>query len=134
MEIGAAMMASNYSIELVEQYLYKYKFKEWNVHTTHNIGTQVTDAEKKERSLQIAQLLCRHEKWKNHGHAINREAAWDECQLRITHSESIEDLDKAMRRMWALFYWLFEGMNIAKIYTSRDYSVIRSFKTNNEAK
>jgi len=131
MEIGAAMMASKYSIELVEQYLYKYKFKEWHTHSTHNIGSVVTDEQKKDKSLEIAQLLCKHDKWKNHGHAINREAAWEECQIKITHSESIDDLDKSMRRMWALFYWIFESMNISKIYTSKNYTLMRSFKTNN---
>lgn len=134
MEIGAAIMASKYSIELVEQYLYKYKFKEWNTHSTNNIGSPVTDEEKKEKSLEIAQLLCKHDKWKNHGHAINREAAWEVCKIKITHSESIEDLDKSMRRMWALFYWMFENINISKIYTSKNYTLIRSFKTNNEIK
>lgn len=131
MEIGAAMMASKYSIELVEQYLYKYKFKDWNNHATHNIGDVVTDEEKKEKALEIAQLLCKHDKWKNHGHAINREAAWEECKLKVTHSESIDDLDRAMRKMWALFYWMFQGMNISKIYTSKNYTLVRSFKTNN---
>ena len=131
MEIGAAMMASKYSIELVEEYLYKYKFKEWSVHSTHDAGTEVSDEQKKQRASEIASLLCKHDKWKNHGHAINREAAWSECQLKITHSESIPDLDRAMRRMWALYYWMFQGMNISKIYVSKNYTVMRNFKTNN---
>ncbi|WP_412464918.1 SDH family Clp fold serine proteinase [Flavobacterium mekongense] len=128
MEIGAAMMASKYSIDMVVEYLYSYKFREWTTHSTTNPGTPVSDEDKKVRALRIAQLLCNHDKWKNHGHAITREAAWEVCQLKITHSETIEGLDKAMRRMWALFYWIFEVLPIAKIYTSTNYNLFRNFK------
>lgn len=48
------------------------------------------------------------------------------CKLKITHSESIDGLDKAMRRMWAMFYWIFENTGIVKIFVSNNYCVIRN--------
>lgn len=55
-----------------------------------------------------------------------RDVAWNVCKLKITHSESIDGLDKAMRRMWAMFYWIFENTGIVKIFVSNNYCVIRN--------
>ncbi len=122
-EIGNAMNYSKYSIELVEEYLYNYKFKSWQQHAGN--GNPVTDKEKKARANEIASLLCNHGEWKNHGHAITREAAWDVCKLKIMHAEEFGGLERAMRRMWALFYWLFENTTIAKIFVSDNYCILR---------
>lgn len=123
-EIGNAMNASKYSIQLVKQYLYNYKFKNWIFHADG--VTIVTDSDKKQRANEIASLLCDHSKWKNHGHAITREAAWEVCKLKIVHAESHMDLDKAMRRMWALYYWLFENLSITKFFISENYCIMRN--------
>lgn len=131
-EIGNAISASKYSIQLVEEYLYKFKFKNWEKHSTS--GLDVTDKEKKEKSKRIAELLCNHGEWKIHGHAITRDAAWNVCKLQTTHSESIDGLDRAMRRMWAMFYWLFENTTFTKIFISDNYCIIRSDTSNSKKK
>lgn len=122
-ELGNAISASNYSINLVSDYLENYKFKDWSIHSD---GIRmVTPQEKAERAKSIAKDLCDHSIWKSHGHAINRESAWNVCKLKIVHSESI-GLDKAMRRMWALFYWMFENTSAAKLFISGNYCIIRN--------
>lgn len=123
-DIGLAQSASKYSIDMVKDFLVKFKFKAWNTHSSTN--TPVTDDEKIKRANEIANLLCSHSNWKSHGHAINRDVAWNICKLKITHSESIDGLDKAMRRMWAMFYWIFENTGIVKIFVSNNYCVIRN--------
>lgn len=122
-DIGNALSASNYSIQLVEEYLNAYKFKTWDKHSSS--GNPVTEIEKQKRSKEIAELLCDHGKWKNHGHAISRKTAWDVCRLKITNSEDCAGLDKAMRRMWAMLYWVFENTAFAKIFASNQYVLIR---------
>ncbi len=122
-EIGNAISASEYSIELVETYLYKYKFRHW---TQHSNGTQVTDEEKQKRAREIAELLCDHSEWKTHSRGINREIAWEVCKLKITHPEDIEGLQSAIRKFWALIYWVFENTPIFKIFMSENYSIFRS--------
>lgn len=123
-DIGLAQSASNYSIETVKDFLLKYKFKTWEKHSSSN--QTVTDEEKEKRAEQIANLLCNHSVWKNHGHAINRDVARDICKLKITHSEDVDGLDRAMRRMWAMFYWLFENTQMVKIFVSENYCIIRN--------
>lgn len=122
-EVGAAIGASNYSIQITKDFLERYKFSTWNTHLSTN--TPVTPQEKKSQAETIANILCDHGKWKSHGHFIDRDTAWSDCFIKITHSESIPYLDKALRRMWALFYWIFESTPAVKIFISNNYCIIR---------
>ena len=124
-ELGNAISASNYSINLVSDYLEHFKFRDWTFHSDGE--TPVTPEEKTNRAKEIAKDLCAHSKWKSHGHAISREVAWEVCRLKIVHPESITGLDRAMRRMWALFYWFFENTNAVKYFISENYCVIRNY-------
>ncbi len=125
-EIGIAVAASQYSIQITQEFLRKYKFASWTEHiSTHD---PVTDQERKDSAQEVANILCDHSKWKNHGHFIDRTAAKEECKLHITHAETIDGLDRAMRRMWALLYWLFDRMPITKIFVSDEYSIVKSQK------
>ena len=122
-EIGIALSASNHSIQITKEFLENYKFRSWSIHNSNQ--NPVTPDERKKRASEIASDLCSHEKWKDHGHFIDREDAWNECRLLITHSETNPDLDRAMRRMWALFYWIFENTKITKLFVSENYCIIR---------
>ena len=124
-DLGAAMTASAYCIQLVTNYLSTYKFSTW---IKHSDGTIVTQEQKEERACVIAGLLCDHSTWKSHASAINRDTAEIKCMLEIIHSESIPGLDMAIRRFNVLFHWLFENTSIAKVYISDDYCIIRSDK------
>ena len=121
-EIGNAMNASNYSVELVENFLYKFKFKNWKMHSD---GKKVTDELKRQRAHEIAQKLCDHSLWKTHSRGINRDVAWNECRIKITHPESIEGLDRLIRRFWALLHWVFENTPVFKIFISKEYCIFR---------
>lgn len=121
-DIGAAVNASRYSIELVTNYLNKYKFKNWHIHSNGDI---VTTEDKKERANEIAAKLCDHAEWKTHSRGITREVAWDICKLKITHSEDVEHLDRAIRRFWAITNFFFERSSIAKSFLSENYSLFK---------
>jgi hypothetical protein len=122
-EIGNAINASRYSMELVEGYLHNYKFKDWYAHSD---GRPVTDEDKKDRAKKIAEMLCSHQQWKTHSRGITRDVAWEVCKIKITHSESIDNLDRAMRRFWALMYWVFENTAIYKAFISETYCIFRN--------
>jgi len=122
-EIGAALNASGYSIELVKDYLTKYKFGAWDKHRN---GMPVTEQEKQTRAIEIASRLCDHSIWKTHSRGITREIAWEECRLKILHAESIAGLERAIRRLWALMYWIFENTAIYKILISEEYAIFRN--------
>jgi len=122
-EIGNAMNASKYSIDMVENYLHEYKFRNW---TNHSDGRPVTSTEKRETAHRIADLFCDHSVWRNHGRGIPRESAWEVCRLKITHAESIPNLDRAMRRFWALCNWVSENTPMYKMFMSDSYTLFRN--------
>ncbi|MFI3296239.1 MAG: hypothetical protein R3Y59_01270 [bacterium] len=130
-DLGLANSASKYSIGIVKDFLVKYKFKSWTTHSSTGQSVSVSEEEKDKRANKIANLLCNHSVWKSHGHAINRDVAKDVCKLEILNSESISGLDRAMRRMWAMFYWLFENTGMVKIFISENYCIIRNSAPHN---
>jgi len=121
-EIGNAINASKYSIELVENYLINYKFSKW---TKHSDGREVTAEDKEERAKEIAELLCSHDVWKTHSRGITREIAWEVCKIKITNTETISNLERVIRRFWALLYWIFENTPVYKIFISENYCIFR---------
>lgn len=123
-EIGSTITSSAFSTELVENYLYKYKFRTWDKHST--TGIDVTDEEKRIRAKKIAEQLCKHDLWKSHSKGITREVAWSTCMLKIVHSEDIFGLDRAIKRLWALFGFIFERTPVYKVFLSDNLSVFKS--------
>ena len=123
-DIGNAFTASEYSMELVQGYLYNYKFKDWTVHSTD--GRPVTDDDRWTRATEIASRLCTHTQWKTHSRGITRDVAWNECKIKVIHTENIDNLDLAIRRFWALMYWVFENTATYKAFISDTYCIFRN--------
>jgi hypothetical protein len=120
-ELGEAITASDYSQKMVQEFLVNYKFRDWKVRETS--GMPVDEAYKRERAKGIAQALCSHERWKNHGHAINREVLFAEIKLLIEHPEGA--LLRAMVRTWALLSWVFEKTTLQKVLIGPNYRFMR---------
>lgn len=121
--VGAAITQSNYSKSIAQDFLMKYKFRNWNVRLTS--GEPVTDSYKEQRSREIAELLCSNEHWKSHGHGITRDVADSKVRLAIHHLETVEGLERAVRRFWALVYFAFDRLPVSKLFLSQQYSVYR---------
>lgn len=79
-ELRGYEQAKELTISLLEKWLVKYKFKNWNLHETH--GTPVTQQDKITRAKEIADALGDNKKWKSHGRPINIEAL-EELNLKI---------------------------------------------------
>lgn len=123
-EIGNTKMMSDFSIQLVKNYLQLYKFRTWAVHSS--TGAQVTPADRERRAFEVATNLCEHAFWKIHSRGITREVAWNECKIKIVHSETIPNVDRAIKRLWAVIYFFFENSPLFKIFMSRHYHFMRN--------
>ncbi len=73
--------ARDLSISLLEEWLVKYKFKDWNRTATR--GVPVTLAMKRRRARQIAQELNNVKKWNSHGIGISAEVLRRELKLLV---------------------------------------------------
>jgi len=71
-ELKSYEQAKALTIELLKQWLVKYKFSKWITHRTDpdKRGQAVTDEEKEKRAEDIASDLSNNKKWKSHGRPI----------------------------------------------------------------
>lgn len=122
-QVGDAISLSQYSIKIASDFLYEYKFRNWNTHSSN--GNPVTEEERKSRAVWVAEKLCSNDYWKSHGHGISRETANSELKLTIDQVESVPGLERAIRRLWALFYYTLDKSSITKMFLSDNYVLIR---------
>lgn len=80
-ELNSYKHARDLSIELLKQWLVKYKFKNWT--TTRTRGLEVTPAMKEQRAHEIADQLGQTSKWHTHGRGINMAVLESDLNLVI---------------------------------------------------
>lgn len=121
-QLGAAHTASQYSITMAAEFLVKYKFRAWTTHASS--GQPVTSHDRMARAVEVAGLLGSHDRWKAHGHALNRATVEGELRIKIDNPDHV--LQRAIRRVWALFYFVLDRTPTSKIMLSRGYSFVRT--------
>ena len=121
-ELQSAENALNFAKTLVADWLARYKFKNWNEHST--TGIAVTEDEKKRRAGEIAKALCDHKKWLIHGRSI-KISDLEAMGLRITDYSQQPDLAEAIRRYHTLLQMTFDSTNIYKVFETPDSQIIR---------
>lgn len=67
-ELRAYEQAKALAMDLVTDWLAKYKFKDWTIHSD---GTSVTSEQKATRALEIAERLSNNNEWKSHSRPIS---------------------------------------------------------------
>ena len=122
-QLGAAMSATQYVVNMATTYLERFKFSTW---LKHHDGAPVTPEQRRERAEWVAKELASHERWRAHGHAISRDVLWGELKLKIDRPEDVPGLQRAMRRLWALVYYAFDKLPVVKMIVSGHYSFVRS--------
>ncbi len=114
----------NFAKVLVTEWLSKYKFKFWNVHSSTN--APVTKEEKIKRAGEIADALCDHGRWLTHARSITI-ADLHSMRLSVTDYSKDTKLCDAIRRYYTLLKLSFDTTNIYKIYetsTSQIYKYV----------
>ncbi|MCH7859357.1 MAG: serine dehydrogenasease [Candidatus Marinimicrobia bacterium] len=94
-ELYAYSQARALSISLLEEWLVKYKFKNWK--KTEDHGTKVTISKKRERANEIANGLNDIKRWNSHGIGISMELLRTELNLKIDDFGGNNTLNDAVR-------------------------------------
>lgn len=84
------------SIDLLKDWLVKYKFKNWTKHRTTKTGTPVTARQKEERARTIAKELSNHKKWRSHGRNLDVEKL-KSLRIEIDDYSDHQELSDAIR-------------------------------------
>lgn len=87
--------ARDLSVTLLQDWLVKYKFKDWNVHSDDR---EVTQYEKSERAKQIALDLSDHNKWHSHGRMIGINTLRSDLHLRIEDYTNEAEIKACIRK------------------------------------
>lgn len=102
-ELHQLELAGKLSVSLIEDWLTKYKFKDWKKE-----GVEVSLEKKKERAREIAEKLNDHEKWYTHGNSIHKDVLETDIGLKIDDYSNKEDLKEAV---WDYFWPMLEYVN-----------------------
>lgn len=111
-ELQSAENALAFARQLVGEWLVKYKFKNWAVHSS--TSKSVTDEERKARAAEIAGALCNHGRWLTHSRSIKIN---DLRAMKVVITDYTEnaELSDAITRYHTLLQITFAS-NIYKIY------------------
>ncbi len=120
-ELQHAQNSLDFARELVTDWLARYKFKDWPVHSS--TGAPVTEEEKRARAKEIADALCDHGRWKTHGRSIKLDDL-RAMGLKVTDYSTQADLCDAVRRYYTLLQMTFDT-NIYKIFETPNSQIIR---------
>ena len=93
-------LAAKLSVSLIEDWLTKYKFKDWS-----KDGKKVSLSQKKKRAKEIAEKLNDHEKWYTHGNSIHKDILEKDIDLKIDDYSTEEGLKEAV---WEYFWSMLE--------------------------
>lgn len=121
-ELQNAENALHFAQTLVADWLARYKFKNWDLHSSS--GKTVTDDDKNTRAKEIARELCDHKKWLTHGRSI-KITDLEVMRLRITDYSKQPDLAEAIRRYHTLLQMTFDSTNIYKVFETPNSQIVR---------
>jgi len=94
-QLYAYEQARDLSRSLLEEWLVKYKFKDWNITTSSQ--RPVSEEMKRHRAKEIADKLNDAKRWNSHGIGINMEKIREELNLRIDDFGANQELNFAIR-------------------------------------
>ncbi|MEC4050341.1 serine dehydrogenasease [Flavobacterium sp. SUN046] len=86
--------ARDLTVELLKEWLVKYKFKKWN---NHSNGGLVTEQEKIVRATEIARDLSNNKLWHSHGRSIDLASLTHILKLKIEDYSNDIDLKPLIR-------------------------------------
>lgn len=113
--------ARDLSVALLEEWLCKYKWKNWTVTETTRIP--VTDEMKRDRAREIAKSLNDINIWRSHGLGINIHQLRDILKLKIDDFGQNNKLNKIVRRYHQLLTdYMSKMRHRSVVHTREEYA------------
>ena len=112
--------ARDLSISLLEEWLAKYKFRDWK--QTRKEGQRVTDRLRKSRARKIAKKLSDPSYWYSHGRGISMEVLRRDIELEIEDFGKNNKLNDAIQTYCKLLRdYMIRLRHIAVLHRRRNY-------------
>ncbi len=101
-ELRSYEQAKELAIDMLKEWLTKYKFKDWTVHSSTK--QPVTKADKEQRAIEIAQKLSDNNRWKFHGRPIGIDTLTNELHLTIVDFGKEPELNQKISEYYDVMY------------------------------
>lgn len=111
--------AKELSQDLLIEWLSKYKFRDWETHSS--TGAAVTPEDKRTRASEIALALNDNARWHSHGRGIHRQTLTQELRLRIDLIDSVPGLKDALAEYFSLLKDYVQRQKYSTFIHTRDY-------------
>lgn len=122
-ELYAFSQARDLSVSLLEEWLVKYKFKNWKV--TASTKRPVTPTMRKERAKEVADKLNDIKRWNSHGIGINKDTLEKELKIMIDDFGKQPALNDRIRAYHGLLTdYMARLRQRAIIHTRESYTVL----------
>lgn len=121
-EIYGVTNSLDFAKILVQDWLVKYKFKNWK--ETQSSHKKVTKKMKEDRAKEIADYLCKHTEWKTHGRSLKIDDLKD--LLLIENIDEIPGLADIVYRIKTIIRLIFDSSTDYKLYFWEDFNITRT--------
>lgn len=121
-ELNGVYHALNFAMDLIKEWLPKYKFKEWS--KTETRGVDVTDEYKKQRASEIADALVNHSMWRTHGRSLKIKDLQE--LLKINRIDDDPALAETVHRIQTVIKLFFSTTSTYKIFATQDEKILRN--------
>lgn len=119
-ELNGVDNALNFAADLVEEWIPKHKFKNWDITETNK--HQVTSEMKTKRAKEIVKELVNHKKWRSHGRSLKIHDL-ENIGLKITRIDDNPKLADLVYRIQTVIKLLYNTSNIYKIYATENEKI-----------
>jgi hypothetical protein len=124
-ELRGVENSLNFATGLVEEWLEKYKFKNWTVTETRKL--KVTNEMKKTRAKEVAQYLVNHSEWKSHARSLKIKDL--EGWLKIDRIDDSPKISDMVYRIKTLLGLLFDSSPYFKAFLLENLDLYRTIAT-----
>ncbi len=121
-EVYGVVNSLDFAKILVQDWLVKYKFKNWTVTETRQLP--VTPQMKKDKAKYIADYLCKHTDWKTHARSLKIEDLQD--LLKIERIDDNPKLANIVYRIKIITRLIFDTSTDYKLYFCEDCQISKT--------
>ncbi len=127
-ELNGVDNALNFAVDLVQEWLPKYKFENWE--KTETKSTSVTSVMKTKRAKEIVENLINHKKWRSHGRSLKIHDL-ETLGLRVNKIDDDPKFADIVYRIQTIIKLLYSTTNIYKIFATENDKLFHFFGISN---
>jgi len=118
-ELHGVINSLEFAKDLVKEWLWKYKFKNWTTKASSKV--EVTETMRKERANEVAEKFCNHTEWRTHGRSLKIEDLQELLLIeRIDNEPQLADI---VYRINVVIRLIFDISTNYKLYYLDDFKL-----------